>query len=143
MERDLSQEKTNMRTTLLNEIAPAVAEFIKQRGMRVVTEYQDQAFGNAVVEMTSRDFDLRIVRDRGQVALDVSPSNQGDWHSLENVLAFIGEETSAEISLLIRSLSENLNKVAALMASDLSKVGFVDFEKKRSASFLRKLFPTA
>jgi hypothetical protein len=132
-----------MPKNLLSEIASPIADFVNQRGMRVVVERQDQAsFGNAVVEVTSPDFDLRIVRDRGQVALDVSASGQGEWHSLENVLAFICKEPPpADIPLLIRRLSENLDKVAALMTSDLNKVGFTDFDKQWSASFLKRLFP--
>ena len=132
-----------MPQNLLNEIAPAIAEFVSQRGMRVVVERQDQAsFGNAVVVATSPDFDLRIVRDRGQVALDIGASGRGEWHRLENVLAFFGKEAPpGNIPLLVRSLSENVDRVAALMTSDMNKVGFTDFEKQRSASFLKKLFP--
>lgn len=132
-----------MPRNLLNEIAPAVAGFVSERGMRVVGERQDQAsFGNAVVELTCPDFDLRVIRDRGQVALDVSPPGQEEWHSLGNVLAFVGgEPPPTDLLALVKKLSESYDKVAALMTSDLSEVGFADFEKQQSASFLKKLFP--
>lgn len=132
-----------MPKSLLNEIAPVVADFVSERRMHVVMERQDQAsFGNALVVAASADFDLRIVRDRGQVALDVSPSGQEEWHRLENVLAFISKEPSpADLPTLVRNLSENFGKVAALMTSDLSEVRFTEFEKQRSVSFLQKLFP--
>lgn len=68
-----------MQKNLLREISPTIADFVSQHGMRVIVERCDQAtFGNAVVETVCPEFDLRVVRDRGQIVLDVSPTGQNE-----------------------------------------------------------------
>jgi hypothetical protein len=142
MDRGLFREETNM-ASLLEEIAPAIAQLAKEKGLRVISKHHyTSVFGNAVIEMASTDFDLRVIRDRGHVTLEVSASGKGEWHNLENVLAFVvGQSNPSNTISSAQALSVNFRKVAALMTSDLSEVGFLTFEKQQSAAFLKKLFP--
>jgi hypothetical protein len=130
---------------LLDKIAPDIAKLADEKGLRIVNEQHDpSSFGNASIEWASTDFGLSVVRDRGQVAVEISPPDQADWHDLENILAFIGRKPrSQSFAALAVALSENYQKVAALMTSDLAEVGFLTFEKQQSAAFLQKLFPTS
>jgi hypothetical protein len=128
---------------LLNKIAPEIAKFAYEKSMRIVNEWYDpSSFGNAIVEIASANFNLRVIRDRGQVTVEIRPSEKCDWHNLENILAFINRDPSYQHSTSsISALSENYDKVVALMAEDLSKIGFTEFEERQSAALLKKLFP--
>lgn len=130
---------------VLEKIAPDIAKLAAEKGMRTVREsYDASSFGNAVVELTSGDFDLRVVRDRGQAAIELSPCGKADWHDVTNVLAFINAESpSDDATGPSRSLAAKYDQVAALLTSDLDRVGFTAFERKRATSFLKSLFPSA
>lgn len=130
---------------VLEKIAPDIAKLAAEKGMRTVREsYDPSSFGNAVIELASGDFDLRVVRDRGQTAIEISPSGKADWHDVTNVLAFINADSSSDDATGTgRTLAAKYHQVAALLTSDLDRVGLTAFERKRSASFLKSLFPSA
>ena len=132
-------------TILLHKLATGVATLAESKGMKLLREeYDPSSFGNAVVELASVDFDLRVVRDRGDIRIEISPPGEADWHDLVNILAFLGEKPiSADVESLGAALSARYDRVAALMTSDLTRVGFIRFEKTRAASFLHELFPSS
>lgn len=132
-------------TTFFQKLAPDIAKLAESKGMKLLREdYDPSSFGNAVVELESVDLNLRVVRDRGDIRIEVSPPGEGDWHDLVNVMTFLGEESiPADVNSLGIALSARYDHVAALMSSDRTRVGLIRFEKTRSASFLRALFPSA
>jgi hypothetical protein len=126
--------------TLVEKIAPLLTPFLRDGRLRVTLEKREESFGDAVVELESSDFDMRVVRDRGLVTFDVSPHAKGDWHPLEMVLDFIGK---GALSLGPQTLDKNFEKISLLMTSNLSKVGFLQFKKQQSEAYLKKTFPTS
>jgi hypothetical protein len=132
-----------MATNLLRETAPEVAKFVAESGMRVVSQYLDRAvFGNVIVIASGQYFNMRVVQDRGHVAVDLSPPGKQEWHDLRNIMGFITKEPpTSDVPALVRKLATNLSKVTALMTSDLDEVGFVSFEKQESALLMEKIFP--
>ena len=58
--------------------------------------YDAKAFGNAVVELAGDHLRIRVVRDRSQLLVDLSPPHRFDWFDLHIVLHFVGADDEAE-----------------------------------------------
>src|SRR6266550_3475553 len=108
-----------MSKMILDEIREALS-FLVERGFEVVDDsYNPEAFGNAFVRFESKDFAVRVVRDRGQIFADVGPAQTSDeWHDLRRVLEFLGHgsvETSGfELDELGRTLEANYDELKNL-----------------------------
>lgn len=63
-----------------------------QRGVLTIRSsvFDEEAFGNAEVVLASQSFDLRLVRDRGNVFADVRSLVSPEWRPLERVLRAVG-----------------------------------------------------
>lgn len=127
---------------LLAHVCPAAASFALARGMRVRREHGGTAFGDAMIELMSSAFDLRIVRDRSEISVDISPPDQGNWHRLSDVLAVVGiaDSTGSSVQEAFGILSARFEAVSELMASDSGRKLLADFEKARQQTFLNELF---
>lgn len=128
---------------LLDELVPGLSNLIAGQEMRMVSqEVDEQSFGNAVIEVTSQYLDLRVIRDRGQISIDISPPHVACWTDLRNVLEFLGfESPPGDVAVLIQALSRHFDKVRAFIAEDLQTNRFREFEKQKAASLRNKIFP--
>lgn len=55
------------------------------------SDYDAQAFGNAVVILTGRNLRIRVIRDRGEILADAASSGYpDDWFPLERVVNAVG-----------------------------------------------------
>ena len=63
-----------------------------QRGVLTLrsSAYDEEAFGNAEVVLAGQNFQVRLVRDRGDVFADVRSSVSPEWRPLERVLRAVG-----------------------------------------------------
>ncbi|MCB2156348.1 hypothetical protein KQI84_15855 [bacterium] len=120
-------------------MSPALDAFVDKQRMRITFAQRYDSFGNIVVVASAVDFDLRVCRDRGSVGIDVSPSNQNDWHLLDRALEFLGIDVKEEEDTdeLVKALSANLEKIIGLMKSDLKEIGFIEFEREA----VKRCFP--
>lgn len=130
-----------MSVELLEFISPEAARFVCKHGMRIgVSHYDEQSFGNAFVEVACPEFELRVVRDRCQVFLDIRPVGQTEWRSLSEVLEFLGHSIPWDSTgALLAGVSGNFGDVAGLMASDLDAAGFTELERLRGVRIEREL----
>src|SRR3954470_8497276 len=65
------------------------------------SDYDAQHFGDAVVELEGDKLKVRVVRDRGQILVDLAPLGCRDWFDEDVVLQSVGVEdakTLEEIS---------------------------------------------
>lgn len=83
---------------ITEEFASEVAALRKAFGLRLIKEEYDQkAFGNCAVELSGTDFDMRLVRDRGQMSIDLrGESTNGEWMWVESALKQAGVQNVEE-----------------------------------------------
>jgi hypothetical protein len=62
----------------------------------VRSEYDENTFGNAVVELGTEKLRVRVVRDRSVVTVDLAPLGYGDWFDEEVVLQSVGANVEAK-----------------------------------------------
>jgi hypothetical protein len=137
-----------MSATVLDQIKEALLSFVEERDFEVVDEsYSPEAFGNAVVNLQSKDFAVRVVRDRDQIFADVGPAQTFDeWHDLSRVLEFLGHgraDTSAfELDQLASTLKAHYNELKNLFSKNsypsISKQ-LTQFEKEKTRERLAML----
>ena len=104
---------------LKDEVITKLPWLFDELDFRIVDErYEPKFFGDSYVTLVSRAFNLRFVRDRGQIFLEVaSHSDSGIWWPLEHVCELIS-------GLGIKASFELLSS-AALLRSNVS--GLADF----------------
>lgn len=124
--------------TVLEELQPKLASLLHRQGYRLVDERRDESFGNAVVVVECEGFLLRVVKDRGDTAVELSQIRGERWHSAENILEFIAGNSTADLA---DHLEANFRQVADLLASDLNQRGYTAFEKKKADATIQRLFP--
>ena len=131
-----------MAQSLLDELAPSIRSLIDEGKIKILRERRGQSFDDWLVEAESDAFDLLIIRDRGEVTLEIRPRDKTEWHDLRNVLAFLQHEpTGKENEALSAALVSTFQDISKVMLSNLSENGFLEFERRRSENLLKKLFP--
>ena len=76
----------DFKTQILN----VFAEFFEQYVFSVHDfSYDSRNFGNAVLILNSTHIDIRFIKDRGQVFIDIKPSSDVIWFRLEDILSLI------------------------------------------------------
>jgi hypothetical protein len=75
------------------EVADAFGDSLKNGTLKWNSSRQDDShFGNALVDMSGGNFALRVVRDRGDISVEVSSRSVPDnWLPLEWILAVLDE----------------------------------------------------
>lgn len=103
-----------MPTQFQQDVESKFAKLVERRGFRILAGgYDAESFGNALVVLESDDYSIRLVRDRGQVFVELaSPIDPGNWHGLGRVLAALhgGPEEDRAWSGTV-----NLSDVASLI----------------------------
>ena len=113
-----------MRQPITDQIKQALSSLVESHGFQVIDEtYNPKAFGDAVVGFQSRDFALRVVRDRGQIFADVGPAQTLDeWYDLKRVLEFQGrgstDTSEFELNELVRVLKVNYDELSRLFSKE-------------------------
>src|SRR5581483_3714711 len=80
-------------------------------------KYSPEAFGDALVDLESRDFNIRITRDRSQIFIYVSRPESSHWYDL---VALLGDDFKDNHNLfsentVVNLLERNLLKIPALL----------------------------
>lgn len=126
-----------MATSLLKELCNHLDHLVTKKSMTILKETRSHAFDNGMVEITSDDFDIRIIRDRGTVFIELSPTMKNEWIDLHTIIKYISKsEVSREIEKLSVLLEANYKIVSALMTSNLDKLK--SYEKKLAPDFVKK-----
>ena len=78
-------------------VAKSFIEPFEKYGFRSIDEQHHPAdFGNAFITFAN-GFSLRVIRDRGQLFVEVGPPlSTDDWYDLRIVLAFLGETSEMQ-----------------------------------------------
>jgi hypothetical protein len=103
-----------MQSEFHGDVERSFAKLIAERGFRVlVGGYEREDFGNALVVLESDSYSIRLIRDRGQVFVELaSPEEPGNWYGLGRVLAVLRGEPEEEETW---SGSVNLDDAAAVL----------------------------
>lgn len=133
---------------LIHQLVPAFSNLLQQYGFKKIEEmYSPEDFGNAFIKMVSSDFQLRFIRDRDQVFVDVAPIATDHWHKLEYALEFVDPDirfeefgSPPEVGRLAKSLEKNYHKVRELFSNDLTQLNFERFVKIKTDELITKLF---
>ena len=136
-----------MSDTILKQIREALRLFKEDFQFVVVNErYDPAAFGDAAVILQSKDFALRVIRDRDQIFADVGPADTDDWHDLKRVLAFLGHEGSDssafelnELALTLRAHHDELANLFSNTSYPLMGERLKQFEREKTKERLTML----
>jgi hypothetical protein len=133
----------------LEATSKAFQDLLSYGDIRIESDHYDsQAFGNAVVVMAGRGFQLRLQRDRGDVSADVAASTTPeDWTPLERALTAVGAPHAPEEGLLTPAEAADLVRAnLALLESGFSAARIDETRRKleelrrwRLASAMRRL----
>jgi hypothetical protein len=112
------QERMDPRKSkLLREISPRLAEVLARRKFSIEQEvYDKESFGNILIMAVSRDFSMKITRDRGDCLIDISESERSDWQYLVCVIEAVNptirwNERPPTGNALALALDESYNKL--------------------------------
>lgn len=129
-----------MNSSLLRELSPDFFAITEKLNLKIINEHQETAFGNALVEIEADAFDMRLIRDRGHVYIDISPKKGQGWRSLNKVLSYISDQDSPnDLGKLSIMLCETWDEVSALMLGDLNCLDA--FIKRTSQTLIDEIFP--
>ena len=100
-----------------SRLAASFIQPFEKYGFKIVEqEYYPSDFGNAYVTFED-DLRLRVLRDRGQIFVEVSPlENPDDWYDLRVVLEFLGEPVDMQRSMEEEGLKELRDKLETMYA---------------------------
>ncbi len=95
--------------------ARAAFAFLEQaRGFRLAGDEVGESSGDALVDFESPTLRVRVLRDRGQVFLDVAPAGDPPtWFDLPLLLGFLGEQEAADT--LLAGGQRDVHEVAGLL----------------------------
>ena len=127
---------TQMR--LFEELTPRLASFLNQQGCMIVEERRDNSFGNVLIVLKCDSFLIRIVKDRGDILIDVGQREISQWYAVENVVEFLCGVRPVDPAI---GLEDYFTQVSNLMRSDLNQRGYLAFEKKKTEAITQRLFP--
>ena len=117
--------------------------FLKERGMLATrTDCNPNFFGNAFVEYQGKDCSVRVVRDRGQILVDVGPprTDTGDsatyeWIGIASAVSYIEAtkrrpvvDFSASEAAQIEQAASFVRRNLDALCSAISQVGWSHFE---------------
>lgn len=129
-----------MNSSLLLELSPSISKIVNDYNLRIVTERREKSFNNAFVEIEGDEFDIRVIRDKGLISVDLSSKKERRWRDLRTILSFIKKvDVSEDTERLSLLFNQNWREVSELMTGDLR--GLDAYRKKKSEEFIRKIFP--
>lgn len=89
-----------MTNTFSEAVRSVFSCLINTLKLRLLKEtYDPKHFGNSIIELRGDTIWIRVVRDRGQVFVDIaSPVDPDNWYDLERVLEAVGSKTETPMS---------------------------------------------
>ena len=133
---------TNLPDQAFQDVALAFIAPFTSYGFRPAEQVSAPAsFGDALARFEGPDFQLRVLRERGQLFVEVGVVNQtDDWFDLRKVLEFLGEAGSISLEpdeqgldLLRIKLEKEYQRIRELFAPDrfgLNRISLREFEKE-------------
>jgi hypothetical protein len=103
-----------MQSVFHEDVERSFAKLVAECGFRVlVGGYEAEDFGNALVVLESDSYSIRLVRDRGQVFVELASSEDpGNWYGLGRVLVVLRGKPEEEETW---SGSVNLDDASAVI----------------------------
>lgn len=66
---------------------------VDEYGFSVVEKEQYDSFDNAKIVLRSKEFCIRVTREKGYVEIDAGPSSEEIWYGLATLVAYLTKET--------------------------------------------------
>lgn len=135
-----------MMNPLLNQIAPEFNEVIERHGFNIKKTLTSPSFGDAVIDLTSKAFDVRIISDRGQKFIEVGhlPNN---LHQFELILEYLDpffvnkqKEMPLNLETLAQSFDSRFTEIAQIFTGQSVNYNFIEFEKRKLAEAANQIF---
>jgi len=98
--------------------------------------FESENFGNAIVIYQWQDILLRFSKDRGDVLLDISNAQYGEWWSLDSVANILGEDPPG---LDVSSVGRTLTKLFERIKSSFAASEYPAFRQKLDAEAKRRV----
>lgn len=113
-----------MKTEFQKSVEDNFGSILNKYKMHLIDSMLDEeAFGNALLSFASGFFGLRLIRDRGQIFLEVSsPKNPDNWIDIFTIFSkinsefrthyeyFEAENEPNKTNMQLKNLAENLSK---------------------------------
>ena len=103
-----------MADAFLTQVLAAFSFLEQARRFRLVSAETSPSFGDALADFESPTLRVRVLRDRGQIFIDVAPAEDpATWFDLPLMLTFLGETDAA--AALLAGGQGDMREVAALL----------------------------
>ena len=126
-----------MAVDFLTEARAAFSFLETARGFRLADDTRRDSFGDAIVDFESATLRVRVLRDRGQVFVDVSPADGPPaWFDLPLLVKYLGDPDAA--SHLVASGQRDTQEAGDLLRAHYSEIEGL-LGSSRSADVVRRL----
>jgi hypothetical protein len=100
-----------MTKSFFNQIAAVVAQLPDAGLFRESERQEDESFGNAYVIYNAPHMELRFVKDRDEIRIEIAAPRQQDWWTLDQLCEVIGKsvpglDLQSNAEALLRNYSE-------------------------------------
>lgn len=135
----------------LSELIPEFYPLLDERSFQIASSiYDRESFGNQIIELDLPRLRLRVVKDRGEVSVDVSVSGLTEWYGLSRVLEFLfpkefDEEADglnlAKQALLFDANYESVVEFFHNRAVMMKYKGFCETKRRRLIELFKSRYP--
>lgn len=123
--------------------ADVVVAFLMKQGLVLANEQSSKSFGNWLIELADRRVVLRIVRDRGQLFIDLAAAGRSeDFHDmalLREHLAGVVDEDVMSFTEQFAFLQANWNVLVEAVDGPQALAVAADLQSRRLARSKRRL----
>lgn len=123
-----------MAERLLTTLDEKLLEELKSHNFELVKEEKSGSFDNELLFFESEDLRIRIIRDRGDVSMQVSSEDFGDqWLELPTVLKLIDSEKppESEVNGFLKALLAHQKTISFLLEKGQKQETLEQIKKNR------------
>jgi hypothetical protein len=104
--------------TEFNQIKSGLNGVFKAHNFQKEDGATSGGFGDQYEVYLSKDFKLRLVSDRGQISIDLSPSGQNEWHDLGLFFSIVNKVPYVrnEIVALVKFLESQYEEISFMLS---------------------------
>jgi len=135
---------------LSESINPILTEIFSEDKFVFLSQTYDEAhFGNAIADYEHKNFRIRVIRDRGQLFIEIAPKdNSGAWYWLPRLFEYLNLAEELEfiehdlpcMRRQLQFLSYHVDQVKEIFENfDTVKFDLDKFEQKKGNEILDKL----
>lgn len=99
-----------------HDVKALLREVMRRHPLRITSVWDDASFDNAMVTASGRGFRMRVIRDRGDVRIELAPVLDESWKNLQLIRReTLGLDEGQDVPLdeLVRFFDQGYDRLSA------------------------------